>query len=126
MKLSGKVVTGAKQAAYFTQLDWVTEQCLEKLGFKPYPGTLNLEVADEDYNLVREIKKEGCLMLLTDDPNFCAAIVVPVQVGNQDSAVVVPEEEVNIHKKNIVEIISGERLRSALDIDDGDVVTIKF
>ena len=46
--LTGKIVSGARQAAFFTQLDWVLEQCRQKLGFKPYPGTLNLEIASPD------------------------------------------------------------------------------
>ena len=43
-----------------------------------------------------------------------------------DGAVVVPAEGANIHNEKIVEIISGEKLRSALNIEDGDLVTIRF
>jgi len=36
-KISGKIVSGVNQGTFFTQLDWIQEQCLEKLGFKPFP-----------------------------------------------------------------------------------------
>ncbi len=126
VKLTGKVVPGTRQAAFFTQLDWVMEQCAEKLGFEPFPGTLNLEVIAEDLKLMHELKHKKGVELLPTDPQFCAATVLPIYIGGHDGAVVVPAEEVNIHKENIVEIMSGERLRDALNVEDGDLVTIMF
>ena len=126
MKLTGKVVTGEQQAAFFTQLDWVMRQCSEKLGFEPFPGTLNLEVITEDLKLVHELKYKKGVELQPTDLQSCAATVLPVQIEGHDCAVVVPDEEVNIHKENIVEIMSGESLRSTLNIKDGDLVTITF
>ncbi|MCK5680315.1 DUF120 domain-containing protein, partial [bacterium] len=41
---TGEIVKGAGKAAFFTQLDWVTKQCVAKLGFTPFPGTLNIRV----------------------------------------------------------------------------------
>ena len=45
--IAGKIICGVKQGKFFTQLKWFQEQCHEKLGFKPYPGTLNLEISGE-------------------------------------------------------------------------------
>ena len=50
--LTGEIVSGAREAVFFTQLDWVQEQCKTKLGFKPYPGTLNLEINKEKWSVV--------------------------------------------------------------------------
>ena len=44
---TGKIVSGAGKAAFFTRLDWVLEQCTAKLGFAPFPGTLNIEILPE-------------------------------------------------------------------------------
>ena len=70
MKLTGRVVAGAKQAAFFTQLDWVVEQCAEKLGFKPFPGTLNLEIIAEDLDLMHQLKHKKGVELQPADPQF--------------------------------------------------------
>ncbi len=126
MELTGKVVTGAKQASLFTQLDWVMEQCAEKLGFIPFPGTLNLEIVADDLGLLPELKSEKGVELIPPNPNFCIATVLPIHIGGYEGAVVVPAEGVNIHNEKIVEIISGEKLRSVLNIEDGDSVTIRF
>jgi len=124
MKLTGKVVPGEKQAAFFTQLDWVKKQCAENFGFEPFPGTLNLEVVADDQELVHELKSLKGVELQPTDPQFCAAMVLPVQIEGHNGVLVIPAEDVNIHKENIVEIMSGKRLRSALNIEDGDLVTI--
>ncbi|MBT3552537.1 MAG: CTP-dependent riboflavin kinase [Rhodospirillaceae bacterium] len=126
MQLTGKLVTGAKQASLFTQLDWVMKQCAEKLGFEPYPGTLNLEIVADDLGLLLQLKHQKGVELLPPDPNFCIATVLPIHIGDYEGAVVVPAEEVSIHNENIIEIISGEKLRGALNIEDGDLVTIRF
>ena len=36
--IRGKILSGAKEAAFFTQLDWVKEQCLDKLGLRMEGG----------------------------------------------------------------------------------------
>ena len=122
--LTGKVVSGVEKAAFFTQLDWVQEQCMQKLGFKPYPGTLNIEIEEDDISIVEALKREEGFKLIPPDPNFCAATVLPVNIGGVKGAIVVPAENVNIHENKIVEVVAGLSLRVALDVTDGDVVTL--
>jgi CTP-dependent riboflavin kinase len=45
--ITGKITSGTGEGAYFTQIGWVQQQCDEKLGFKPYSGTLNLEISEK-------------------------------------------------------------------------------
>ena len=62
--LKGRVVSGAKKAAFFTQLDWVLEQCSEKLGFEPFPGTLNIEILPESLLDAESIQEEKGIELV--------------------------------------------------------------
>lgn len=126
MELTGKLVTGARQASFFTQLEWVMKQCAEKAGFIPYPGTLNLEIVADDLGLLPGLRNEQGLALQPPDPNFCVATLLPVHIGNYEGAIVVPAEDVTIHNENIIEIMSGIELRRALKLKDGDLVTIRF
>jgi len=126
MEITGKIVSGVKQGAFFTQLDWVQEQCLEKLGFEPYPGTLNLEIAEEKLFIIDELLKKNSIDLIPPNSNFCAGQAAAVSVGGKPAAIVLPAEEVRIHAKNIIEIISHLKLKDALNADDGDYVTLKF
>jgi CTP-dependent riboflavin kinase len=122
--LTGKIVSGIKQGAFFTQLDWVQEQCLEKLGFKPYPGTLNLEIAHENMAIIEALKPQEGVELVPPDSNFCSGFVFPITVEGISGAIVAPAENVRVHGKNIIEIISHLGLKDALGVEDGDWVTL--
>jgi CTP-dependent riboflavin kinase len=122
--LTGKIVSGIKQGAYFTQLDWVQEQCLEKLGFKPYPGTLNLEIAHENMAIIEALKPQEGVELVPPDSNFCSGFVFPITVEGISGAIVAPAADVRVHGKNIIEIISHLGLKDALGVKDGDFVSL--
>jgi CTP-dependent riboflavin kinase len=122
--LKGKVVSGVRKAAYFTQLDWVQEQCMEKLGFRPYPGTLNVEMSEESLPIIEALQKEQGIELIPPDTEFCAARAMLLSVGSVSGAIIIPSEDVRVHGKNIVEVISPLRLKEALQVDDGDSLTL--
>lgn len=123
-RISGKIVSGVKQGAFFTQLDWFQEQCLEKLGFKPYAGTLNLEISGGDVPKVEDLENRAEIEFIPPDSNFCSGRAHPVMVENIRAAIVMPAEEVRVHENNIIEIISDLKLKDTLNLDDGDSVTL--
>jgi riboflavin kinase, archaea type len=45
----GNVVSGMGEGAYYMSLDGYKRQFREKLGFEPYPGTLNIRLTDQIY-----------------------------------------------------------------------------
>ena len=122
--LTGKVVSGSKRAAYFTRLDWVQSQCREKLGFTPYPGTLNLMVQEAALAVLASVKTEEAIALVPANPEFCVAKVLPVSVGKVEGAIVIPAENVRIHGEKIIEVMAPVRLKDALNVADGDLVTL--
>ena len=122
--ITGKIVSGVKQGAFFTQLDWVQEQCLEKLGFKPFPGTLNLEIAIENMAIIGALQAQAGIELVPPDSNFCSGLVFPITVEGISGAIVAPAADVRVHAKNIIEIISRLGLKDALGVEDGDWVTL--
>ena len=123
-KITGKIVSGVKQGAFFTQLDWVQEQCLQKLGFKPFPGTLNLEIAHENMRIIEALQAQEGIELVPPDSNFCAGFVFPISIEGISGAMVAPAANVRVHAKNIIEIISHLGLKDALGVEDGDWVTL--
>ena len=126
LEIPGKIVSGAKQGAFFIQLGWVQEQCLEKLGFAPWPGTLNLEISMNRVALIDELKVKRGLELVSPDANFCSGHVFPVSIEGVPAAVVLPAEDVRVHEKNIIEIIAPQFLKETLGVKDGDQVTLEI
>jgi CTP-dependent riboflavin kinase len=122
--LTGEIVSGAREAVFFTQLDWVQEQCKTKLGFKPYPGTLNLKINREQWSVVEALRDEEGIMLVPPDPKFCIGRTLPLTVGGIRGALIIPSEDVNIHGKNVLEVMAPVRLKEGLGVDDGDSVTL--
>jgi CTP-dependent riboflavin kinase len=123
MVLTGTIVKGVGQASYFTGLGWVQEQCLAKLGFKPYPGTLNVELSAQDVRIMETCRGKG-VELVSPDPAFCNARALPVSVQSLPGALILPAEEVNVHGANIVEIISPVNIKDTLGVVDGQSITI--
>jgi CTP-dependent riboflavin kinase len=125
-EIKGKIIGGAKQGAFFTQLDWVQEQCLDKLGFAPWPGTLNLEIPMDAVAVIEELKATKGLELVSPDSNYCSGHVFPVSIEGIQAAIVIPAEDVRVHPKNIIEVISHIMIKSALKVNDGDHVALSI
>ena len=122
--IRGKVVSGSGKAAFFTRLEWVKVQCLQKLGFEPYPGTLNVDVFTENLAETEHLRNQKAIELNPADPNFCRARVIEVSVNGIDAALIIPEKNVRIHGNQTLEVLAPVMLKAALGIDDGDTVEI--
>ena len=124
--LSGTIVTGVQKAAFFTKLDWVRNQCLEKLGFIPFPGTLNIKLHYSSFPLAEKLQKAEGITLIPPDSNFCEAKTFPVSIGHVSGAVLIPPPNVKIHENHIIEIISPVRLKSFFGLKDGDEFSLSL
>jgi CTP-dependent riboflavin kinase len=124
LEIMGKIVSGAGEGAYFTQIDWVQQQCHQKLGFKPYPGTLNLEIALDDLPKIVTLGQKNGVELISPDPKFCNAKAFAVKLGKINGAIIMPEEKVRIHAENIIEIIAPLNIKATLNVKDGALLSI--
>ncbi len=124
MELRGVIESGAGQGAFFTSLDWVIEQFEKSVGFKPFPGTLNVRVAREDLPNMEVFLTSTDFELVPADPDFCSAGVKIVQVNGIRAVVVIPSEDVRVHGKDVLEITAACHIKEALNLHDGDRVTI--
>ncbi len=120
---SGEIVKGAGAAAFFTQLDWVVAQCVAKLGFAPFPGTLNIKLKSGSELDKDILDQDSVIELVSPDPAFCSAQVVSVLLEGVRAVVIIPEEKVRIHGWDIVEIMAPVNLQKALSKQEGDLVS---
>jgi len=122
--MDGVIQSGAGKGAWFTRLDWVVEQCRRRLGFEPFPGTLNVRLVGGDSKHVDAFLARWDAEIVPNDPSFCSARVKRVTVNGIAAAVVLPAEDVRIHEKRVIEILAPCSLKEALGLSDGDVVTV--
>lgn len=108
-------------------LGWVQEVLRKKLGFAPYPATLNLKPASEkDLAVWQEVKaRMAGIAIVPPDPSFCPARCFLVEIeGKQEGAVLVPGVE--SYPPDKIEVIAPVRIKDALQIKDGDKITVEF
>ncbi len=121
---TGKIVTGTGKAAFFTQLDWVMTQCAEKLGFAPFPGTLNIDISPRDITSIKPFLGSKVVELQSPDPKFCSARIVPADLEGIPAAILFPAEETRVHGRNILEILAPVAVHQVLEKNDGDLVSV--
>ncbi len=125
--VKGQVFSGLGQGGVFTQLDWFQQQCRDKLGFVPFPGTLNLKVNPEYLETMKELRCEAGIDFVPPSSDFCPAKGLPVSVGGVAAAIVIPEAESfteDVHSADVIEIIAPVHIKKALSIEDGDELSI--
>ena len=128
-KIIGRLASGLGMGVSFTQLAWVRTQFSERLGFEPYPGTLNV-IVDEPYTIpvwIRLKRTEGIPMENPNNgPHDCDAKCWLVSIGDEiDAAIVLPLIE--DYPPAQVEVVAPVGLRATLGIEDGDrvILTLK-
>lgn len=126
MQITGVIHSGAGKGAFFTQVQWVVNQCEQMLGYKPFPGTLNIHILENHLSTLATLFQHSDFELIPDDPAFCSAQVRKVTVNGIPGAVILPSEEVRIHGTNVIEVIASCNLKEALEVADGDEVTVAW
>ncbi len=121
--VQGRVFSGMGEAARFTSLPWVIAQVQDRLGFVPYPGTLNIRVSTLSDRTAAEQVRALAGVELVSEPGFCPARCFPAVVdGAGPAAVVVPG--VPGYPEDVVEVLAPVCLREVLGLQDGSLVTV--
>jgi riboflavin kinase len=120
----GKVISGLGEGRYYTEQSGYVEQFKEKLGFIPYPGTLNVEIEYVERNKLRLLKNSKAITIeefKTKNRSFGGVRCFKAKINGSDGAIVLP---LRSHYSNILEFVSEEFLRERLNLKDGDSVKI--
>ena len=133
--ISGKVISSLGEGSYYLQQKGYQDKIKEKLGFTPYPGTLNLKT--DDFPISEPVEIPG---FKTNERSFGALKCYPILIGNPGkaktgktkagknapgkirAAIVVPSRT---HHNGVIEIIAPTFLREELKIKDGDVLEVE-
>jgi len=125
--MRGKVVSGMLDGKYYMSLKKYSEKIKSRLGFKPYPGTLNIRLDTIDDS---QCKKKLCAMKGTEIPGFRrggrtfgSVRCFPCRISGVKGAVLIPER--SHYGLEVLEIISPFNLRQRLKLSNGDDVKVK-
>ncbi|WNY24248.1 hypothetical protein MmiHf6_15780 [Methanimicrococcus hongohii] len=123
--LDGTIVSGLGEGQYYISIDGYMDQFQEKLGFKPFPGTLNVKIKDYCFDLRKRmeefpyVKIEG---FSDGQRTYGASDCYPAQINGVCGFIIVPER--THYKIDLLEIIAPVKMREALNLKDGDEVKV--
>lgn len=125
--IEGKVFSGMGEGGYYIGMPGYRKQFIQKLGFDPFPGTLNIKLETErDLGAKIELEKTPSIRIegFSDDKRtYGAANCYRATVGGVEASILVIER--THHPTDVIEIISPFYLRKKLKLKDGSLVAVK-
>jgi riboflavin kinase len=123
--IEGSIVTGLGEGAYY--VDVYSSKLKSALGFKPYLGTLNVKITDdESRKAIGRMKNTPPLVLsgfTHKGRTFGDVICYRVKVNREIEAAVVIAQRTH-HSEEILEVVASVNIRDALNLDDEDTITL--
>ncbi len=124
MKIKGVVVSGTKKGAYFMSQSIYRDQFEDKLHFRPFVGTLNVHVEDNDSQKVEKLL-ESDIPKIKGEKTFGDVKFKKATLNDEvEGAVIFPEK--THHSKDVVEFIAAQNLKERFHINEGSSVTINI
>lgn len=125
--VTGEIVSGMGEGKYYMELAGYKKQFKKKLGFIPYPGTLNLKLKSEvdirGRQILRDLQGIEIKGFTSGERTFGPVKCFMAKIEGIEGAVIIPVR--THHGVNTLEIIAPENIRDKLCLDEGDTVTIK-
>ncbi len=122
MIIRGVIISGTRKGSYFVSRKVYSDQFEHILGFKPFPGTLNIELSEEDLERIINILKQKMGIIHGKD-GFGDVKYIKSTLNNKiNGALLFPAK--TEHPPKILEFIASENLREDLKLKDGDLVTL--
>jgi riboflavin kinase len=131
LSLRGSVTGGMGEGRHYITLSGYAEQFRERLGYDPFPGTLNVDLTEESVRRRGEMAGIDAVPIDAwegDDRTYGAATCYGVTLVAGDERydevhAIVPDR--THHDDDQLELIAPDRLRDALDLADGDAVEVR-
>ena len=126
--LEGKVFTGLGEGAYYVTKEHYRQQIVEKLGFEPYPGTLNVKLSS-DYDIKARMELDAYPAIeikgfKNEDRTFGFVKCYPAIIGGTVKGALITALRSH-YDASVLEIIAPVCLRKQLGLKDGNKVKVE-
>ena len=126
----GNVISGMGEGAYYMSLEGYRIQFREKLGYEPYPGTLNVRLTDQIYMNGRlELGKHPSIFINgfsdgTRTYGWVKCYRATLNDGAIDNAAVLVLERTH-YDDSMLEVIAPISIKQAAGIKNGDRIKVQ-
>ncbi len=126
--LEGIVFTGLGEGAYYVTKEHYCQQIVEKLGFEPFPGTLNLKLSS-DYDIKTRMELDAYPTVeikgfKNEDRTFGLVKCYPAIIGGTVKGALITALRSH-YDASVLEIIAPICLRQALCLKDSNKVKVE-
>jgi riboflavin kinase len=129
LTIKGQVFNGLGEGAYYIMQKQYKEQFIEKLGFNPYPGTLNLKLNRKyDVKIIKELETYPGIEIhgfKNKDRTYGPVKCFNATINNKIKGALVLALRSH-YDSTVVEVISSKYLRGSLKLKDGNEVSIEI
>jgi riboflavin kinase len=122
----GELFSGFGEGAYYISHKGYEKQFEKKLGFKPYPGTLNLRIQGQDIGKKKMIEEFSTIIVdgfSNDARNFGSVKCCKAIINEKVEGAIVFALRTH-YGEDVIEIIAPYDLRNKLKLKDGDEIMI--
>jgi len=127
--LEGVLFSGLGEGAYYVNKEGYRKQFMEKLGFDPYPGTLNIKLTtDYDIKALSELETYPALVLegfKDESRTFGPVKCYPAIINNKAKGAVIYAMRSH-YGASVLEIVAPTYLRRQLNLKDGNKIKVEI
>ncbi len=128
LEFDGVLVSGLGEGAYYVQLQGYREQFAQKLGFTPYPGTLNLRLLSDHFWVKKELESLPAILITsfqTQRRTFGQVKCFRATINDTARGAIILINRTH-HADRIIEIIAPQNLRKTLKLTEGSRVHVSI
>ena len=127
LEFRGTIISGMGEGAYYMSMKGYTKQFKTKLGYVPFPGTLNVKLKDKE-SIEAKRSLDAYTTILVDGfsdgkRTYGWVKCYPAKINGINAALILLER--THHDDSIIELISEENIKKATKLSTGSKVTIR-
>jgi len=126
LRFSGRVASGLGEGRYYLSQPGYIVQFQERLGYTPYPGTLNIRVDPKELLRIDGLRDWDGVRIdgfPASGRTFGGATCYGGRINGRGCHLIRPDRS---HYQDVVELIASESLRESLGVHDGDTVSVEI
>jgi riboflavin kinase, archaea type len=120
--IAGEVASGLGEGRYYLSQPGYVVQFTERLGYSPYPGTLNVRVKPSEARRLAVLHDWSGIRIdgfEAGGRTFGGATCFPARLNGHPCHLIHPDRS---HYRDVVEFVAADCLRESLHLKDGDRV----
>lgn len=124
LRIDGVVTSGLGEGAFYMRQKGYKDQFRKRIGFEPYEGTLNLRLPSSELPKLDILRQETGIPIdgfTADGRTYGGAKCFSATLRGVACTVILP---LRTHHTDMVEVIAGEHLRTAIGLKDGERVQL--